>query len=113
MNDPNNERRKKKTTKKKNRKGNHIELEFDKEEQKIDNFGIQSQIQGKQIDLSLDMTMSMNMDLRKQNLQENISRNANMSDFQKWHPMKFMKKIPNRKVMREFFTSTCKFYCPP
>ena len=32
MNDPNNERRKKKTTKKKNRKGNHIELEFDKEE---------------------------------------------------------------------------------
>ena len=24
-----------------------------------------------------------------------------------------MKKIPNRQVMREFFITKCKYYCPP
>ena len=37
----------------------------------------------------------------------------NRKVIKKLNPVNFMKKIPNRQVMREFFISKCKYYCPP
>ena len=29
------------------------------------------------------------------------------------NPSNFMKKIPNRKVLRDFLQNSCSLYCPP
>jgi len=41
----------------------------------------------------------------------NRSSNHNSNSLKRLNPTNFLRKIPNRSVMREFFISKCKYYC--